>query len=103
MDQDLQNGWKYMTYIGINSRELKSHEHWNDKKGSIYEMPPVWKVFYTNHYKYMSYYMNRGAEVKHSSPSSDYWSLMYTLIDARSPTNNENGNQGTRVQSNKCE
>ena len=30
-----------------------------------------------------------------------HWCL--PLIDARSPIDNENGNQGTRVQSNKCE
>ena len=42
-------------------------------------MPPIWKVFYTNHYKYMSYYANRGVEVEHSSSSSDYRSLMYTV------------------------
>ena len=42
-------------------------------------MPPIWKVFYTNHYEYMSYYANRGVEVEHSSPSSDYRSLMYTI------------------------
>ena len=61
------------------------------------------EVFYTNHYEYMSYYVNRGVEVKHSSPSSDYWSLMYTINRHESPTDNENGNQGTRVQTNKCE
>ena len=32
-----------------------------------------------NRYEYMSYYVNRGVEVKHSSPLSDYWSLMYTV------------------------
>ena len=64
MDQDLHNGWKYMTYTRIKSRELKSHEHWHDQGGSIYKMPPVWKVFYTNRYKYMSYYTNRGVEVE---------------------------------------
>ena len=37
------------------------------------------KVFYTNLYEYMSYYVNRGVEVKHSSPLSDYRSLMYTV------------------------
>ena len=37
------------------------------------------EVFYTHHYKYMSYYANRGVEVEHSSPSSDYRSLMYTV------------------------
>ena len=30
-----------------------------------------------------------------------HWCIL--LTDARSPTNNENGNQGTRVQTNKCE
>ena len=58
-------------------------------------MPPIWKVLYTNRYEYMSYYVNKGVEVEHSSPSYDYRSLMYT--------DNENGNQGTRVQTNKCE
>ena len=38
---------------------------------------------YTNHYEYMSYYANRGVEVEHSSPSSDYWSLMYTVKQTR--------------------
>ena len=79
MDQDLHNGWKYLTYTRIKSRELKSHEHWHDKGGSILEMPPIWKVFYTNRCKYMSYYVNRGVEVEHSSPLSDYESLMYTV------------------------
>ena len=32
---------------------------------------------------------------------TSHWCI--SLIDAISPTNNENGNQGTRVQSNKCE
>ena len=79
MDQDLHNGWKCLTYIGIKSRELKSHEHWNDQGGNIYEMPPIWKVFYINHYEYVSYYVNRGVEVEHNSPSSDYWPLIYTV------------------------
>ena len=86
MDQDLHNGWRYLTYIGIKSWELKSHEQWNDQGGSIYEMPPIWKVLYTIRYEYMSYYVNRDVEVEHSSP-----------------TDNENGNQGSRVQTNKCE
>ena len=30
-------------------------------------------------YEYMSYYVNRGVKVKHSSPSSDYQSLMYII------------------------
>ena len=42
----------------------------------------------------MSYYVNRGVEVEHSSPSSDYQSLMYIVNRLRSPTDNENGNQG---------
>ena len=48
-------------------------------------MPPIWKVFYTNCYEYMSYYVNRGVEVEHSSPSSDYRSLMYTVIRHKIP------------------
>ena len=32
---------------------------------------------------------------------TDHWCIL--LTDARSPTDNENGNQGTRVQTNKCE
>ena len=103
MDQDLHNGYKYLTYTGIKSQELKSHEHWHDQGGSTYEMSPLWKVFYTILYEYMSYYVNRGVKVEHSSPSFDYQSLMYALTDARSPTNNENGNQCTRVKTNKCE
>ena len=79
MDQDLHNGWKHLTYTGIKARELKSHEQWHDQGGSIYEMPPIWKVFNTIRYEYMSYYVNKGVEVKHSSPSSDYRSLMYTV------------------------
>ena len=59
-------------------------------------MPPILKVFYTNCYKYMSYYVNKGVEVENSSPSSNYRSLMIPLTDVRSPTNNENGNQGTK-------
>ena len=47
MDQDLHKGWKHLTYTGIKSRELTSHEHRHDQGGSIYEMPPIWKVFYT--------------------------------------------------------
>ena len=66
-------------------------------------MPPIWKVFYTNRYDYMSYYVNRGVEVEHSSPLSDYRSLMYTVNRREITTDNENGNQGTRVQTNKCE
>ena len=58
---------------------MKSHEHWHDQGDNIYEMPPIWKVFYTIHYDYMSYYVNRGVEVKHSSLSFDYQSLMYTI------------------------
>ena len=42
-------------------------------------MPPISEVFYTNHYKYMSYHVNKGVEVKHDIPSSDYQSLMYTI------------------------
>ena len=78
-DQDLHSGWKYLTYTGIKSRELKSRIHWHDQGGHIYEMPPIYKVFYTHRYEYMSYYVNRGVEVEHSSPSSDYRSLMYTV------------------------
>ena len=79
MDQDLHNRWKYLTYTGIKSREMTSHEHWHYEGGSIYEMPPIWKVFDTIRYDYMSYYVNRGVEVKHSSPLSNYRSLMYTI------------------------
>ena len=32
-----------------------------------------------NRYEYMFYYVNRSVEVEHSSPSSDYQSLMYTV------------------------
>ena len=71
-DQDLHSGWKCLTYTRIKSRELKSHEHWHDQGGSIYEMPPILKVFYTIRYEYMSYYVNRGVKVEHSIPSSDY-------------------------------
>ena len=49
----------------------------------------------------MSYYVNKGVEVEHSSPLSDYRSLMYTINRREITHNNENGNQGTRVQSNK--
>ena len=90
MDQALHNGWKYLTYTGITSQEMISHEHWHDQGGSIYEIPPIWKVFYTTCYEYMSYYVNRGVEVEHSRPSYDYRSLMYAVTD------NENGNQGTK-------
>ena len=38
----------------------------------------MWNVFYTNRYEYMSY-ANRGVKVEHSSPSSDYQSLMYII------------------------
>ena len=72
MDQDLHNGWKYLTYTGIKSQDLKSHD-------TIYKIPPVQKVFYTNRYEYMYYYVNIGVKVEHSSPSSDYWSLMYIV------------------------
>ena len=34
-DQDLHSGWKYLTYTGIKSRELKYHEHWHDQGGNI--------------------------------------------------------------------
>ena len=44
-------------------------------------MPPIWKVFYINRYEYMSYYVNKGVEVEHSSQSSDYQPLMYTIKD----------------------
>ena len=37
------------------------------------------EILYTNRYEYMSYYVNRGVEVEHSSPSFDYRSLMYTV------------------------
>ena len=45
----------------------------------------------------MSYYVNKGVEVEHSSPSSDYRSLMYTVNrrDITTYNENENGNQGT--------
>ena len=36
-------------------------------------------ILHTHRYKYMSYYANRGVKVEHSSPSSDYWSLMYIV------------------------
>ena len=42
-------------------------------------MPPIYKVFYTKCYEYKSYYVNRGVEVEHSSPSPDFRSLMYTV------------------------
>ena len=42
------------------------------KEVAYKEMPLVWKVFYTNRYEYMSYYVNRGVKVKHSSPLSNY-------------------------------
>ena len=54
-------------------------------------------------YEYMSYYVNRGVEVEHSSPSSDYWSLMYTVNKRKITTDNDNGNQGSKVKTNKCE
>ena len=79
MDQDLHNSWRYLSYTKIKSRELKSHEHWHNQGGSISEIPPIWKVFYTIRYEYMSYYVNRCVEVEHSSLSSDYQSLMYTV------------------------
>ena len=41
MDQYLHNGWKHLTYTGIKSREMKSHEHWHDQGGSISDMPPI--------------------------------------------------------------
>ena len=93
MDQDLHNSWRYLVSDGIKSRELKSHEHWHDQGGSIYGMPPNWKVFYTNHYECMCYYANRRPKVEHSSPSSNTSHECIPIIDARSPTNNENGNQ----------
>ena len=34
-DQDRHSGWKHLTYTGIKSQELKSHEHWHDQEGSI--------------------------------------------------------------------
>ena len=43
----------------------------------------------------MSYYVNIGVEVEHSSPSSDYQSLMYIVNKCEITTDNENGNQGT--------
>ena len=79
MDQDLHNGWIHLTYTGIKSREPKYHDHWHNQGGSIYEIPLIWKVFYIIHYEHISYYVNRGVEVEHSSPSSDYQSLMYTV------------------------
>ena len=61
------------------------------------------RSFYMNRYEYMSYYVSRCVEVEHSSPSYDYRSLMY-IVNRREITNqNENGNQGTRVQTNKFE
>ena len=43
-NHDLHESWRYLTYTGIKSRELKFHEHWHDQEGSIYGMPPIWKV-----------------------------------------------------------
>ena len=41
------------------------------------------ELFYTKIYKYMSFYANRGFKAKNSSPSFDYWSLMYTAKQTR--------------------
>ena len=35
IDQDLDSGWKYLTYTRIKSQEMKSHEHWHDQGGRI--------------------------------------------------------------------
>ena len=76
VDEDI---WYTLETLESRSREMKSHEYWNDQGGNIYGIPPSWKVFYSNPYEYMSYYVNRCVKVKHSSPSSDYLSLMYTV------------------------
>ena len=102
-DHDLHDGWKCLTYTGIKSRDLKSHEHWHDQGGSISKMPPIWKVFYTTTTSTcptMWIEMSRSNIVVHRLIIG-HWCI--PLIDARSPTDNENGNQGTRVQTNKCE
>ena len=58
---------------------MESNEYWNDQGGSICGMPPGSKVFYENHYEYMSHHANKGVEVEHDGPSFDYQSLMYTV------------------------
>ena len=103
MDQDFHNGWRYLTYTGIKSQELKSHEHWNDQGGSICECHQSEKS-YTH--TAMSTCPTMWIEVSMSNIVghrliTSQWCI--PLTNARSPIDNENGNQGTRVQSNKCE
>ena len=86
MDQDLHNGWRNLTYTGIKSWEVKTHEYWHDQGGSIYEMPPIWKVFYTILYEHMSYtwieVLRLNIVVHHLITS--HWCI--SLTNARSPT-----------------
>ena len=102
MDQDLHNGWRYLTYTGIKSWEMKSHEHWHDKGGSISEIPPSGNPstqYAVSTCPTMWIEVSRSNIVVHHLITG-HWCI--PLTDTRSPTDNENGNQGTRVQSNKC-
>jgi hypothetical protein len=49
------------------------------------------------------HYVNRCVEVEQSETSFDYRSLMYTIKKCETTHDDDNGSQGTMVQSNKCE
>ena len=103
MDQDLHNGWKYLTCTGIKSRELKSHEHWHDKGVAYMKWHQSGR---SSTQSSMSTCLTTWIEVLRLNIVvhrliTSHWCI--PLTDTRSPIDNENGNQGTRVKSNKCE
>ena len=102
IDQDLHSGWKYLTYTGT------SHESWNlMNTGTIKQV--AYKRCHpsgrsstqtaTSTCPTMRIEVSRSNIVVHRLITG-HWCI--PLTDARSPTDNENGNQGTRVQTNKC-
>ena len=103
IDQDLHNGWKCLTYTKIKSRELKSHDHWHDQGGSMKRCHPSGRSSTqtaTSTCPTMQIEVSSSNIVVHFLITG-HWCI--PLTDARSPTDNDNGNQGTRVQTNKCE
>ena len=97
IDQDLHNGWKGLTYTGIKSRELKSHEHWHDLKEVAYKR--CHQSGRSSTQTTMSTCPTMRIKVSRSNIVVDrlitsHWCIQIT--DARSPTDNENGNQGTK-------
>ena len=84
MDQDLHNGWRYLTYTGIESRELKSHEHWHDQGGSIYGKSSTQSAMSTCPTMWIK--VSRSNIVVHRL-ITEHWCI--PLTNARSPIDNE--------------